>query len=251
MHDDKENQGPALSIDEIIEREKLNARTIASEGDKEYEQQVEEKKTEQNQTDLFSKTPEAKSVAELHTLFHECILKDLENAKTIVIFGKRGTGKTFDTMVLGNLFLRNQFRVHSVLTVSSKLPGCPHINDSAGAFRHGCLDVYKYNTRSCIIIDEVDSFCTPHKMDPYVNKIVNIGRHIKIWAVWNARRPAKVHSDLHSLADVVIVHYVSSEKDIRYIADIADEEFAEKVRIMKGKIEAGEISRYSRCIFVG
>lgn len=191
------------------------------------------------------------SKQELIDVFYKYVYQE-SDAKTIVIFGKRGTGKTFDTDFLSRCFHSAGWRVHSILTVSSKISGCQHVNDVSGAYYHSLVDVRRLGKKSCIVIDEVDTFAPSQgKVDEHINQIINYGRHIKIWAVWNARRPAKVSTDLHSLADIVICHYLSSEKDIRYIEDIADEEFAEKVRIMKYKIEKGEISKYSREIFIG
>ena len=188
---------------------------------------------------------------ELVRIFNEVIFRDINEPKTIVIFGKRGFGKTYDTRLFAESFIRNgriPFRVHSVLTISGKIPGCPHINDVKGAFYHACIDVRRLNTRSVIVIDEVDRFAKLHKMDPDIEKVINLGRHLMIWAVWNARRPSKIHLDLRTQADIVVAHYMP-EKDIKALEDFADEEFLQKVRELRTLIDQGKLPFYSRVVY--
>jgi Cdc6-like AAA superfamily ATPase len=130
---------------------------------------------------------------ELVELFQRLILSDVHQAKSIYILGKRGCGKTFDTNELAKLFMEHGWRVHTVCPVSSKISAHVQyspINSPGGSMLDaayiGALDDVMEGHRVLIAVDEVDQFCSVHKMEDVLKDVINYGRHLHIWFLCNS-----------------------------------------------------------------
>jgi hypothetical protein len=217
--------------------------------------------TAQEPAEEFSGPPTADSTSELVQVYQDVVLSDLSNARSIFICGRRGSGKSYDSRILANLFMDSGFSVHAVLPVSSDISGCPHTPINSGeamletAYIHAIDAVTEEGRPACIVIDEVDFFCTPHIVNPALKNIINYGRHFRIWCVMNARRPARVHRDITSLMDCIIVHHISSEAEYRYISEISDDEFIDGCRDafehFHDKCLTNPMYKYTRKVYVG
>jgi len=209
---------------------------------------------------------------QLIELFDSLIMGDLGNAKSILIVGKRGYGKTYDTNSLANIFMLCGWKVHAVTSVDGHISGQPHNYITAGetplesAFVAALQDVTGYDSsgnqvkkpqRACVVIDEVDMYCSNRKMSPALQKLINYGRHYGIWIVYNARRAANIHKDLSALPDCVIAHYLSDDTDLNYLQGVTSPEFRNRVEAMSNDIavivrkNGDDIRKHRREIFIG
>jgi hypothetical protein len=199
---------------------------------------------------------------ELVELFQRLILSDVHQAKSIYILGKRGYGKTFDTNELAKLFMEHGWRVHAVCPVSGAISADVQyspINSPGGSMLDaayiGALDDVMEGQRVLIVVDEVDQFCSAYKMEDVLKDVINYGRHLHIWFLCNARRPARVNRDITSLMDAVVVHYISSGAEERYIEDITDDKFlAEVIEAFDDfdeKCQADPSYKYRRLVYTG
>lgn len=121
------------------------------------------------------------------------------------------------------------YRCHCVVA-NDLLSGCQHYGQDAllTAYDH-CLNDRLEHLDTFLVIDEVDRFSTTHKNHPILTQVVNEGRHLGINLLVACRRPAKINIDFTSLYDVLICHKLTHSKDLEYIADISEKEFAKKV----------------------
>lgn len=91
-----------------------------------------------------------------------------------------------------------------------------------------------------IVFDEIDKCCSAHYIPAGLYDIVQFGRHTRVSLLCGARRPANVHHDITSQANLIITHRISEPRDLKYIADYCGQEVAE----MAPKLELGEFVRY-------
>ena len=119
----------------------------------------------------------------------------------------------------------------------------------------GALDDVMEGHRVLVVVDEVDQFCSAYKMEDVLKDVINYGRHLHIWFLCNARRPARVNRDITSLMDCVIVHYISSGAEERYIEDITDDKFLAEVQEafddFDEKCQTDPSYKYRRLVFTG
>lgn len=78
---------------------------------------------------------------------------------------------------------------------------------------------------NCVVIyDEIDMVCSPSYISNPLYRIIHYGRHLKVRnkivtvrLVGASRRPANVSRDLTSQADKVIIFKVTEPRDLKYI----------------------------------
>nr|BFD59659.1 hypothetical protein CKG001_17660 [Bdellovibrio sp. CKG001] len=74
-----------------------------------------------------------------------------------------------------------------------------------------------------VVIDEIQLFCTPHYMPPYMENLYFIGRHKNIGVMGITQRPSKLNKSALAQSTHVFVGQLHERNDIRVVADFLDE----------------------------
>lgn len=103
--------------------------------------------------------------------------------------------------------------------------------------RHSVEDAAAYAVASApatLVVDEVDRVAPNHagglREGTQLHAIVNYGRHLGVALFAASRRPARVHSEIPSLADKIVLFQLTSPRDLDWVRDATDDETAEDVR---------------------
>lgn len=172
--------------------------------------------------------------------------------EVIVIFGKRGSGKTTlaKKLILGRkrLFIFDTLREYKVGLVTYdiiqaiefltehqdrifRLSFSPETNDKI-AFDHSCKLIYALEDLT-FLIEEVDNYCSAQNVSEVFSKIIRYGRHKNISLITTSRRTAEVPRLLTSQATDFYIFSHHEPRDIDYFSHLFSPNVAEKVRQLK------------------
>ncbi|KYG65273.1 hypothetical protein AZI87_12010 [Bdellovibrio bacteriovorus] len=70
-----------------------------------------------------------------------------------------------------------------------------------------------------VVIDEVQMFCNPHWMPPWLKNLAFIGRHQKVGLCNITQRPAQINKGLLSQAEHIFCGQLHDKNDLRAVAD--------------------------------
>lgn len=128
-------------------------------------------------------------------------------AGIVLIFGRRGCGKTTLARRLASAYPRPRVLAHDPMAEFEYDP----IEDDRQAedIPPGTL----------IVADEIDLIAPPSGWrTAWIRSVAHYGRHLDITLVGCSRRPANVHRDLTALASDVYLGRVTEPRDIEYCA---------------------------------
>lgn len=172
--------------------------------------------------------------------------------EVIVIFGKRGSGKTSlaKKLILGRkrLFIFDTLREYKVGLVTNNLNEMmsflwthehrifrvsysPEIEEKK-AFGYVCQLVYEMRDLT-FLVEEVDYFCSAATTPEVLSKIIRYGRHQNISLITTARRTADVPRLLTSQATEFCVFAHHEPRDLDYFSHLFSNEVAEKIKQLK------------------
>jgi len=154
----------------------------------------------------------------------------------VVIFGQKGTGKTYlANKIAGGMYAAGR-RVIAIAPAGgfNFIPGplitSPDPDRFAGlAGRSAIVNCGDMETarmairfarevgRLWLIIDEIDLFLSPWEYDPDLMNIIRMGRHKEINLVGITQRPASVHKNLTALADRRVIFRITEPNDRDYL----------------------------------
>lgn len=74
-----------------------------------------------------------------------------------------------------------------------------------------------------LIVDEVSNYCSPHKIEESLKRLIAYGRHWGVNIISTARRPAEVHKDVLAQSDAVVTFKQTERRDLKALSYIAEE----------------------------
>lgn len=152
------------------------------------------------------------------------------------IFGMRGHGKT----TLASNFLQQREKPAILLDLFCQFAKEPDFKDSRSLLRYliknGGAKLKKPLTISIfeeeefnllckiaiehkdllLILDEVDTFDSPHRQSKEFKRIIHYGRHFNIDLITTSRRPHNVSRDLTSQTEIFHIFKVIEQRDLKY-----------------------------------
>jgi len=134
-------------------------------------------------------------------------------ADVVLIFGRRGTGKTY--------LLRELCR---------EWDGPLYVHDPMAQLDDldpdGDADETSLVPGAMLALDEIDLLAGVRGYrEVWVQHAVHYGRHLGVSLIGTSRRPASVHRDLSALATEVYVGRITEPRDIKYCVDAWGEQF--------------------------
>jgi DNA helicase HerA-like ATPase len=84
-----------------------------------------------------------------------------------------------------------------------------------------------------VVIDEIQLFCTPHYMPPYLENLYFIGRHRGVGVVAITQRPSKLNKSCLSQSEHVFVGQLHENNDIKVVANFLNKTTAEVIAIKR------------------
>lgn len=70
-----------------------------------------------------------------------------------------------------------------------------------------------------IVIEELQFYCTPYFITPYLKECILTGRHYGIGMIANTQRPANIHGDFKGNADHIFAGQLAFKADVQYLRD--------------------------------
>jgi len=129
----------------------------------------------------------------------------------ILVFGRRGVGKTYLCADLARDWPVNHVWVFDPMK-------CPELSP----FPHFDFDTPPPFQDTLLIFDEFSLCCSPHKWRrPWIQNIVTRGRHTNTGIIGNVQRPQALHADLQSLFTACYVGHTTRGDDLKYLAMFA------------------------------
>jgi len=173
--------------------------------------------------------------------------------EVILIFGKRGSGKTtlakklllgkkrvviFDTLreykiglVTDDVIVVFEFLSQHEFSQVCRISYSPEIEDKK-AFGYVCDLVYSMKDLT-LLVEEVDNYSTALITPESFSKIIRYGRHQNISLIAVARRTAEVPRLLTSQATDFYVFAHHEPRDVEYFAHLFNWDVAEKIRTLR------------------
>lgn len=173
--------------------------------------------------------------------------------KITLIFGKRGSGKSY----LANKLIENERRLFVFDTLSEYNKGVIFGSES----RDQCLEfwrrVYGRNFRLIyrpilpeqeiddfcdlvfslgdltFLIEEIDCYCSAYKISDQFARIIQRGRHKNITLIGITQRPFGIHRLLTSQAKVIYVFNTNEPRDREYLRTLLGQEIDAKLDSLK------------------
>lgn len=169
--------------------------------------------------------------------------------EVIVIFGKRGSGKTtlakrlilgrkrifiFDTLreygvglITYDIFKAMEFlveREHKIFRISYS----PELEEKK-AFAYVCELLYSMKDFT-FLVEEIDNYCSAQATPELLSKIIRYGRHQAISLITTARRTADVPRLLTSQATDFYIFAHHEPRDLDYFSHLFSSEISERIR---------------------
>jgi len=177
----------------------------------------------------------------------------MSEKKITLIFGKRGTGKSY----LANKLIRDERRLLIYDTLSEYKEGVVFDAEQADQFKEFWRHVYRGNFRliyrplkpdaeiddiaelvfalgdMTFLVEEVDCFCTSWQISDAFAHIVQRGRHKNISLIGVTQRPFGIHRLLTSQAKEIYVFGTNEPRDRDYLKLLLGEAIEPKLDQLK------------------
>lgn len=173
--------------------------------------------------------------------------------KIILIFGKRGTGKSY----LANKLIENERRLLIYDTLGEYVDGVVFDAEYAERFREFWRHVYRGNFRliyrplnpaeeiddiadlvfslgdMTFLVEEVDCYCTSWQISDAFAHIIQRGRHKNITLIGVTQRPYGIHRLLTSQAKEIYIFGTNEPRDREYLKLLLGAEIEAKLDQLK------------------
>jgi len=171
--------------------------------------------------------------------------------KIILIFGKRGSGKSY----LAKKLIENENRLVIFDTLSEYNSGV--VFDDYKAFAEFWLRIYQHPFRLiyrplnpdaeidnvaelvfslgqvCFIVEEIDCYCSAYQISDHFAHIVQRGRHRDITLIGITQRPYGIHRLLTSQAKEIYVFNTNEPRDQEYLRTLLGQGIEDKLDQLK------------------
>lgn len=104
-----------------------------------------------------------------------------------------------------------------------------------------------------LVVEEASWLCSPGRLPLELRELVRFGRHQEISQLYVAQRPAMVHRDVTSQADVIVSFQQHGERDVAYLEGSVLADRAELVRALRPfeivvGVAEGEQAKIPKCV---
>lgn len=104
-----------------------------------------------------------------------------------------------------------------------------------------------------VVVEEASWLCSPGQLPRELRALVRFGRHRELSQVYVAQRPAMVHRDVTSQADVIVSFQQHGERDIAYLEGTVLADRAAQVRQLRpfeivAGVAPGEEHKLPACV---
>jgi len=179
-------------------------------------------------------------------------VKDNEK-KIILIFGKRGSGKSY----LANKQIESESRFVIFDTISEYENGVVFGVENYDKLLEFWRTVYNQNFRiiyrpikpkeeieqigelvyilgnCCFLVEEIDCYCSPYQISDNFAAIIQRGRHKNITLIGITQRPFGIHRLLTSQAKEIYVFNTNEPRDREYLRILLGQEIDSKLDALK------------------
>jgi len=181
----------------------------------------------------------------------------LTEKKVKLIFGKRGSGKSY----LAEKLIREERRLVVYDVMSEYTNGIVYGTETCGKMMEFWLRVYQDRFRLiyrpikpleeietlsdlifelgdvCFLVEEIDCYCSAYKISDSFASIVQRGRHKNITLIGITQRPFGIHRLLTSQAKEIYIFSTNEPRDREYLRTLLGQE-------IEGKLDALEQYQY-------
>lgn len=173
--------------------------------------------------------------------------------KIILIFGKRGSGKSY----LAKKLIEKESRLVIFDTMSEYENGVIFGPENYNEFLNFWLKVYRgrfrliyrpvkpdaeierisdlvYNLGGCcFLVEEIDCYCTAYQISDTFASIIQRGRHKNITLIGITQRPYGIHRLLTSQAKEIFIFNTNEPRDREYLRTLLGQEIEPKLDALK------------------
>lgn len=173
--------------------------------------------------------------------------------KIILIFGKRGSGKSY----LAGKLVEKESRIVIFDTIGEYVNGVIFNSESLDRFVAFWRQVYRKNFRLiyqplnpdaeiesisglvyslgnvCFLVEEIDCYCSSYQISDSFAAIVQRGRHKNITLIGITQRPYGIHRLLTSQAKEIYVFNTNEPRDREYLRALLGQEIEAKLDSLK------------------
>lgn len=177
----------------------------------------------------------------------------MNEKKIILIFGKRGSGKSY----LAIKEIENELRLVVFDTMSEYKNGVVFGTENYDELLKFWRTVYHQNFRiiyrpikpneeieqigelvyalgnCCFLIEEIDCYCSPYQISDNFAAIIQRGRHKNITLIGISQRPYGIHRLLTSQAKEIYVFNTNEPRDREYLRTLLGQEIEAKLDALK------------------
>ena len=178
-------------------------------------------------------------------------LSELPAMGVIVVFGKRGKGKSTCIRWLISENMHRTFFVYDAFDEYDipgamyytsidqflRTPVLGHVHVFRGEIEpNKFFELTMHFENIVIVFDEVDLACHAGYIGTHLYRVVNYGRHNGNLLICGARRPADISRNITSNAWRIIIFNLTEDRDLMYIRKNLGDEYATRAR----KLRIGE-----------
>ncbi len=173
--------------------------------------------------------------------------------KIRLVIGKRGSGKS----VLVKHMIRNERRLVIYDIMSEYVQGVTFDDTERSELVEFWRRVYRQSFRIIyrpleakaeidwlaravyalgdltFVVEEIDAVCTPFDMSPWMQAIIQRGRHMNIEMIGVTPAPFGIHRDLTRQAKDIFVFRTKEPRDIQYLRRLLGEEIEAKLAALE------------------
>jgi|GEM_PF-5128727 len=91
-------------------------------------------------------------------------------------------------------------------------------------FNQICELVFKFKCL-LLVIEEAQKFCNPHKIVPWFEDLLTMGRHNKIALLMTTQKPSLIRKSIPDMCDHVLIGTIQGVNDKRYCAEFMGQDY--------------------------
>lgn len=100
-------------------------------------------------------------------------------------------------------------------------------------FNHMLRIIY-YRGNICLVIEEIQNFCSPHYLPHFLQQVFLTGRHQNLAVIYTTQRPGTLNKNILSQSTHIFCGSLHSKNDVREVSQFLGED-AEKLTSLKDR----------------